>query len=198
MNKEVITISSAVFAGALSKGVAGVAVGKSSNTVKLGVSLLLAVGTGYLATKVSGTDGKAAALRGAAVGVAVAQGLEAMKFAFSTPALQQRIASNNFLSKTVGLGDAVNGYIDANGNYREDGMNGYIDINGNYVEDGMNGYYDENGNWIEDGMNGYYDADGNYIEYIADENLGGYYDDEGNFVEGMGAVLADEQGAFSL
>lgn len=206
MNKEVIVISSAVAAGALSRGITGSALKTSSNTVKLVGSLGLAVLSGYLASKVKGDDGKASAMRGAAVGVAVAQGLEAVKFAFSTPTLQKRIASSEFLSRTVGLGSPeMNGYIDAYGNYREDGMAGYIDANGNYIEDGMAGYIDENGQYV-DGLGGYYDENGNYIDEMGgyyDENgqyvdgLAGYYDENGNYIEDMGAY-ADEQGQFAL
>lgn len=193
MNKEAITISAAIVSGALSRGATASVMEKSSNTVKLGASVLFAVGFGYLATRVTGSDTKAAAMRGGALGVAVAQGLEAIKFGFSTPTMQARIASNKFLARTAGLGSPMAGYIDAQGNYREDGLNGYIDAQGNFVEDGMAGYYDENGNYIADEMNGYYDENGTFVE----EQLGGYIDENGDYVDSMG-VLADENGAYAL
>jgi hypothetical protein len=190
MNKQFVTISSAIASGALSKGATGSLMENSSNTTKLGVSLVLALGAGFLSSKVTGDDTKAQVMKGAAIGVCVVQGLEVLKFAFSSPSMQSRIASNRFLSKTVGL-SGLSGYLDNDGNYREDGMNGYIDPNGNYIEDGMNameGYYDENGNYIEDGMNameGYYDEYGNYHE----DGMNGYIDPNGNYIEdGMNAM----------
>lgn len=182
MNKEAITISAAIVSGALSRGATASVMEKSSNTVKLGASVLFAVGFGYLATRVSGADNKAAAMRGGAIGVSVAQGLEAIKFAFSTPTLQAKIASNKFLARTAGLASPLAGYIDAQGNYREDGMAGYIDANGNYVEDGMAGYYDENGDYVEEAMSGYYDENGDYIE----ESMNAYGDD---YDDAMNAAL---------
>lgn len=191
MNKEAITISAAIVSGALSRGATASVMEKSSNTVKLGASILFAVGFGYLATRVTGTDTKAAAMRGGALGVAVAQGLEAIKFGFSTPTMQAKIASNKFLARTAGLGGSMAGYIDAQGNYREDGMAGYIDAQGNYIEDGMGGYYDQNGNYIDEGMGGYYDEDGNFVS----EAMNAYENEE----EAMNAALVpDENGNYLI
>ncbi|ESU18982.1 hypothetical protein FCR2A7T_23900 [Flavobacterium cauense R2A-7] len=196
----------------------------SSNTVKGVVNGAVAVGAGFLAVKVNGSDTKSSLLRGSAIGVSIAHGLELVKNIFSSEKIASKLNSETtigrFMQKTAGLSGAVNGlqgYIDAYGNYHEDGLGGYIDINGNYIENGLNahegdglgGYIDDNGNYIEsglngyeeDGLNGYFDEAGNYHE----DGLGGYIDVNGNYVEdglsgyedeGLGAYEDDGLGAY--
>lgn len=185
MKNEAITILSGVVAGGLSKGLVSLAVKEESTPTTKGiVNLALCGAAGYGAYKVQGTDMKASVLRGAAVGVSIAQGLEAVKNFFSSETLNAKVASNTFLSKSLGLSapapaaHMLNGYIDLEGNYREEGLNGYIDINGNYVEDGLNGYYDE---------------DGNYIDEDEEALNGLMYDDDEN-EDGLSAYVVDEYG----
>jgi hypothetical protein len=211
MKQELITISSAVVVGALSRGLTGTMTETSSNTVKGVVNGAVAVGAGFLAVKVKGSDTKSSLLRGSAIGVSIAHGLELVKNVFSSEKIASKLnpetAMGRFMQKAAGLSGAVNGlngYIDAYGNYHEDGLGGYIDANGNYVEDGLNGYdedglngyFDEAGNYHEDGLGGYIDANGNYVE----DGLNGYdddglgaYDDE----DGLGAYI-DENGNYIL
>ena len=179
MKKEIIQIGSGVLAGALSKGVTGTMLKKSSNTVKIGVSGLLCVGMAYASTKVKGNDTKADFLRGATLGVSVAQGLELVKNVFASDSIASKLssesASGRFIQKAVGLSGAVNGlngYIDANGNYQEDGLGGYIDANGNLIEDGLSSYE------IEDGLGAYETEDGLGV-YETEDGLGGYEDEDG-------------------
>lgn len=211
MKQELITISSAVVVGALSRGLTGTMTETSSNTVKGVVNGAVAVGAGFLAVKVKGSDTKSSLLRGSAIGVSIAHGLELVKNVFSSEKIASKLnpetAMGRFMQKAAGLSGAVNGlngYIDAYGNYHEDGLGGYIDANGNYIEDGLNGYdedglngyFDEAGNYHEDGLGGYIDANGNYVE----DGLNGYdddglgaYDDE----DGLGAYI-DENGNYIL
>lgn len=210
MKQELITISSAVVVGALSRGLTGTMTETSSNTVKGVVNGAVAVGAGFLAVKVNGSDTKSSLLRGSAIGVSIAHGLELVKNIFSSEKIAAKLnpetTIGRFMQKTAGLSGAVNGlqgYIDAYGNYHEDGLGGYIDINGNYVEnglnayeggdglgayeeDGLNGYFDEAGNYHEDGLGGYIDVNGNYV----DDGLSGYEDD------GLGAYEDDGLGAY--
>lgn len=211
MKQELITISSAVVVGALSRGLTGTMTETSSNTVKGVVNGAVAVGAGFLAVKVKGSDTKSSLLRGSAIGVSIAHGLELVKNVFSSEKIASKLnpesAMGRFMQKAAGLSGAVNGlngYIDAYGNYHEDGLGGYIDVNGNYIEDGLNGYdedglngyYDEAGNYHEDGLGGYIDANGNYVEdglgLYDDDGLGAYDDDEG-----LGAYI-DENGNYML
>jgi len=179
MKQELITISSAVAVGALSRGLTGTVTETSSNTVKGVVNGAVAFGAGFLAVKVKGSDTKSSLLRGSAIGVSIAHGLELVKNIFSSEKIASKLSSDTavgrFMQKAAGLSGAVNGlngYIDTYGNYHEDGLGGYIDVNGNYVEDGLagyedealNGYYDEAGNYYADGLGGYIDANGNYVE----------------------------------
>ncbi|WP_136669381.1 hypothetical protein [Flavobacterium sp. H122] len=210
MKQELITISSAVVVGALSRGLTGTMTETSSNTVKGVVNGAVAVGAGFLAVKVKGSDTKSSLLRGSAIGVSIAHGLELVKNVFSSEKIASKLnpetAMGRFMQKAAGLSGAVNGlngYIDAYGNYHEDGLGGYIDANGNYIEDGLNGYdeeglngyFDDAGNYHEDGLGGYIDANGNYIEdglngydedglgaYDDDEGLGAYIDQNGNYI----------------
>lgn len=203
MKQELITISSAVVVGALSRGLTGTMTETSSNTVKGVVNGAVAVGAGFLAVKVKGSDTKSSLLRGSAIGVSIAHGLEVVKNVFSSEKIASRLnpetTMGRFMQKAAGLSGAVNGlngYIDAYGNYHEDGLGGYIDANGTYVEDGLNGYddedglngyFDEAGNYHEDGLGGYIDTDGNYVEdglngYDDDEGLGAYIDANGNYI----------------
>ena len=212
MKQEVITISSAVVVGALSRGLTGTLTETSSNTVKGVVNGAVAVGAGFLAVKVKGSDTKSSLLRGSAIGVSIAHGLELVKNVFSSEKIASKLnpetVMGRFMQKAAGLSGAVNGlngYIDAYGNYHEDGLGGYIDANGNYVEDGLNGYddedglsgyFDEAGNYHEDGLGGYIDANGNYVEDglgLYDEDGLGAYDDE----DGLGAYI-DENGNYIL
>lgn len=203
MKQELITISSAVAVGALSRGLTGTMTETSSNTVKGVVNGVVAVGAGFLAVKVKGSDSKSSLMRGSAIGVSIAHGLELVKNIFSSEKIASKLSSDTtmgrFMQKAAGLSGAVNGlngYIDAYGNYHEDGLGGYIDVNGNYVEnglsgiddeDGLNGYYDEAGNYHEDGLGGYIDASGNYVEdglgaYDDEDGLGAYIDADGNYI----------------
>jgi hypothetical protein len=225
MKQELITISSAVVVGALSRGLTGTMTETSSNMVKGVVNGAVAVGAGFLAVKVNGSDTKSSLLRGSAIGVSIAHGLELVKNIFSSEKIAAKLnpetTIGRFVQKTAGLSGALNGlqgYIDAYGNYHEDGLGGYIDVNGNYVEDGLNGYegdglggyIDANGNYVESGLNGYeddglngYDDAGNYY----DDSLNGYddglngYDDGGlgayDYDEGLGAYI-DENGNYIL
>jgi hypothetical protein len=196
MKQELITISSAVVVGALSRGLTGTMTETSSNTVKGVVNGAVAVGAGFLAVKVKGSDAKSSLLRGSAIGVSIAHGLELVKNVFSSEKIASKLnpetAMGRFMQKAAGLSGAVNGlngYIDAYGNYHEDGLGGYIDANGNYIEDGLNGYdedglngyFDDAGNYIEDGLNGYDDEDG-LGAYDDDEGLGAYIDQNGNYI----------------
>ncbi|MCL9806814.1 hypothetical protein NAT51_14865 [Flavobacterium amniphilum] len=196
MKQELITISSAVVVGALSRGLTGTMTETSSNTVKGVVNGAVAVGAGFLAVKVKGSDTKSSLLRGSAIGISIAHGLELVKNVFSSEKIASKLnpetAVGRFMQKAAGLSGAVNGlngYIDANGNYHEDGLGGYIDANGNYIEDGLNGYdeeglngyFDDAGNYIEDGLNGYDDEDG-LGAYDDDEGLGAYIDQNGNYI----------------
>lgn len=208
MKQELITISSAVVVGALSRGLTGTMTETSSNTVKGVVNGAVAFGAGFLAVKVNGSDTKSSLLRGSAIGVSIAHGLELVKNIFSSDKIASRLNPEStigrFMQKTAGLSGAVNGlqgYIDTYGNYHEDGLGGYIDINGNYVEnglnahevdglgayeEGLNGYFDEAGNYHEDGLGGYIDINGNYVEDglggSEDEGLGAYIDENGNYI----------------
>ncbi|GEC80136.1 hypothetical protein [Flavobacterium aquatile] len=203
MKQELITISSAVAVGALSRGLTGTVTETSSNMVKGVVNGAVAFGAGFLAVKVKGSDTKSSLLRGSAIGVSIAHGLELVKNVFSSEKIASKLnpetTMGRFMQKAAGLSGAVNGlngYIDAYGNYHEDGLGGYIDVNGNYVEDGLsgyddeeglNGYYDEAGNYHEDGLGGYIDASGNYVEdglsaYEDEDGLGAYIDENGNYI----------------
>ena len=181
MTKEVIQISAGVLAGALSRGATGTMLEKSSNTVKTAVSGALCIGMGFAATKVKGTDTKANMLRGAAMGVSVAQGLELIKGIFSNEKIAAKLssesASGRFIQKASGLSGGVNGlngYTDEFGNYHEDGLGGMIAADGTFIdEDGLSGvdFEDEFGlNGFDDdeyGLNGFdEDEDGlNGVEF---------------------------------
>jgi len=183
MKQELITISSAVAVGALSRGLTGTMTETSSNMVKGVVNGAVAFGAGFMAVKVKGSDTKSSLLRGSAIGVSIAHGLELVKNVFSSEKIASKLnpesAMGRFIQKAAGLSGAVNGlngYIDAYGNYHEDGLGGYIDVNGNYIEDGLSGY-------DEDGLGGYIDENGNYVEsglgLYEDEGLGAYDDEDG-------------------
>ena len=218
MKQELITISSAVVVGALSRGLTGTMTETSSNTVKGVVNGVVAVGAGFLAVKVNGSDTKSSLLRGSAIGVSIAHGLELVTNIFSSEKIAAKLnpetTIGRFMQKTAGLSGAVNGlqgYIDAYGNYHEDGLGGYIDINGNYVENGLNahegsglGAYEDNSlngyapqteNYQDEGLGGYIDMNGNYVEDglsgYDDDGLGAYEDD------GLGAYI-DENGNYIL
>jgi len=193
MKQELITISSAVAIGALSRGLTGVVTETSSNTVKGVVNGVVSLGTGFLAIKVKGSDTKSSLLRGSALGISIAHGLELFKNILSSEKIASKLSPDStmgrFMQKAAGLSGAVNGlngYIDAYGNYHEDGLGGYIDVNGNYVEDGLNGYYDDAGNYYADGLGGYIDVNGNYVEDglngYEDDALGAYIDERGNYI----------------
>lgn len=191
MKNEAITIGSAVLGGALSRGLVSVAVKDEATPMTKGiVNGVLCIGAAFGAMKVSGNDTKANVLRGAALGVSIAQGLDMLKNIFSSEKLSAKVASNKFLSRSLGLSApatiGLGGYIDAEGNYREEGLNGYIDAYGNYVEEGLSGYYDEDGNYIENGLAGYIDEDGNYVEGL------GYSDEDEDGLNGYAEI--DEYG----
>jgi len=150
MNKEVVTISIAVLAGAVTRGATGMLLDTAENTTKMGVNLVGCAGFGYLATKVVGTDTKAAALRGAAIGTSIAHGLQLIGNIVSTEMVQRKLTPESkvskFVNKSAGLNcdlEGLAGYIDAEGNYHEDGLAGYIDAAGNFIEDGLNAGTDE-------------------------------------------------------
>ncbi|MGV1011787.1 MAG: hypothetical protein ACOYBS_05005 [Flavobacterium sp.] len=158
-------------------------------------------------------------MRGSAIGISIAHGLELVKNIFSSEKIASKLnpetTIGRFIQKSAGLSGAVNGlsgYIDAYGNYHEDGLGGYIDINGNYVEnglnaydggkvlsahqeEGLNGYFDNAGNYHEDGLAGYIDVNGNYVE----DGLRGYADLGlgANEEDGLGANI-DENGNYIL
>ena len=188
MKKEVIQIGSGVLAGALSRGLTGTMLEKSSNTVKTAVSGVLCVGMGFAATKVTGTGTKADFLRGAALGVSIAQGFEVVKSVFSNERIASKLnsetASGRFLQKATGLSGAVNGlngYTDVDGNYHEDGLGGYIDPYGNLIEDGLGAYEIEDGLAgfdDEDGLGGFDDEDG-LGAYEIEDGLAGFDDEDG-------------------
>ena len=188
MKKEVIQIGSGVLAGALSRGLTGTMLEKSSNTVKTAVSGVLCVGMGFAATKVTGTGTKADFLRGAALGVSIAQGFEVVKGVFSNEKIASKLnsetASGRFLQKATGLSGAVNGlngYTDVDGNYHEDGLGGYIDPYGNLIEDGLGAYEIEDGLAgfdDEDGLGGFDDEDG-LGAYEIEDGLAGFDDEDG-------------------
>lgn len=145
MNKEVVTIGAAVLMGAITRGGTGMLLDTAENTTKMAVNFLGCAGFGFLATKVSGVDTKAAALRGGAIGSSIALGLQFITAIASTEKAQEKLATtsklNTFLSKAAGLNsssEGLAGYIDADGNYHEAGLNGYIDAQGNFIEDGLN------------------------------------------------------------
>jgi len=89
MKQELITISSAVAVGALSRGLTGTMTETSSNTVKGVVNGVVAVGAGFLAVKVKGSDSKSSLMRGSAIGVSIAHGLELVKNIFHLKKLLQ-------------------------------------------------------------------------------------------------------------
>ncbi|NHM07631.1 hypothetical protein G4D82_10390 [Flavobacterium sp. CYK-4] len=193
MKQELITISSAVAVGALSRGLTGTMTETSSNMVKGVVNGAVAFGAGFLAVKVKGSDTKSSLMRGSAIGVSIAHGLELVKNVFSSEKIASKLnpesAIGRFMQKAAGLSGAVNGlngYIDAYGNYHEDGLGGYIDVNGNYVEDGLNGYdeglggyIDENGNYVESGLS-LYEDDG--LGAYDEDGLNAYIDEDGNYI----------------
>lgn len=177
MNKEVVTIGVAVLAGAITRGATGMLLDTAENTTKMGVNALGCAGFGYIATRVTGTDAKAAALRGGAIGSSIAHGLQLIGNIFSTEKLAAKLQTaskvNTFLAKAAGLSspaDGLAGFLDADGNYHEDGLAGYIDANGNFIEDGLNAdvYQPELVAYEEyqaanEGLQGSIDADGNII-----------------------------------
>lgn len=221
MKQEIITISSAVVLGALSRGLTGTMTESSSNTVRGVVNAGVAIGAGVLAVRVKGTDSKSAFLRGSALGVSIAHGLEVIKNIASSPKFSAKLDPSTkmgrFLQKSAGLSGAVNGldgFVDAYGNYREDGLGGYIDSNGNYIQDQLNGYIDANGVYREDGLGaiqddslaGYIDENGNYKDGglsayddglgAYDDGLGAYDDGLGAYDEGLGALYDEGLGAY--
>lgn len=193
MKQELITISSAVAVGALSRGLTGTMTETSSNTVKGVVNGVVALGAGFMAVKVKGSDSKSSLLRGSAIGVSIAHGLELIKNVASSEKIASKLnpetTVGRFLQKAAGLSGAVNGlngYIDAYGNYREDGLGGYVDVNGNYIQDGLSaydeeglaGYIDQNGNYTDGGLSGFDDE--GLSGY--DDGLGAYIDSNGNYI----------------
>ncbi|MBY0485933.1 MAG: hypothetical protein K2P85_01880 [Flavobacteriaceae bacterium] len=193
MNKKGLAIGTAVVAGATSRGLTGLIT--TSTPVKIGINVILAGLGGYVAFTTSGNTNKSAMMGGAGLGVAVAQGLEAVKGVFSLESVASKINPTSkwgqFLQKAGGLSGAsggLNGYFDALGNYHEDGLGGYIDPAGNYVQDGLNGYDDDGlGVYEDDGLNGY-DDDG--LGVYEDDGLGGYDDD------GLGVYEDDGLGGY--
>ena len=186
MNKKVITIGSAVVAGATSRGLTGLI--PLSGFAKIALHLAIAGAGGYVAFTTTGNTTKSAMIGGSGLGVAVAQGLEAVKGVFSLESVSKKINPESkwgqFLQKAGGLSGAyggLNGYFDQDGNYHEDGLGGYIDSAGNYVpEDGL-GVYEE------EGLNGFDDEDG--LGLYEDEDVLGLYEDE----DGLG-LYEDEDG----
>ena len=149
MKQEAITITTAIFAGAVAKGATGYFLAEQSNNVQLGVNTLGALGFGFLAIKTKGNDTKASLIRGSAVGTCIAHGLGALKNVFATEPVKKLVGDNKFMQSVAGLnapaGEAQ-GFLDEYGNYTEDGWDGYVDPQGNYVmykNEGINAYVEE-------------------------------------------------------
>lgn len=192
--KKVITISSAVVGGAVSRGLTGMV--EASTPVKIGVNLGMAVFGGWLAYSTKGTSTKDAIIGGAGLGVAVAQGLEAVKNIFKTDSLNKKLnpetKTGRFLQRMAGLSGAdggLNGYFDQAGNYHEDGLGGYIDTEGNFVQtQGLNAYNDE----------GLYGAEDEGLYASEDEGLYAYEDEEGLYAyEDEGLYASEEEGLYA-
>lgn len=173
MNKEVVTIGSAVLAGAITRGATGMLLDTAANTTKMAVNFAGCAGFGFLATKVSGTDTKAAALRGAAIGSSIVHGLQLFGNVIATDMVQGKLPAGSkvasFVNRSAGLNasEGLGGYIDAYGNYHEDGLGGYIDAGGNYVEDGLGAYADDQPQLL--GYEGYQDENEG-LQAMVDEN----------------------------
>jgi hypothetical protein len=178
MNKEVVTIGTAVLSGAITRGATGMLLSTADNTVKMGANFAGCAGFGFLATKVTGTDTKAAALRGSAIGASIAHGLQLIGNIVATDFVQGKLTADSkaskFLNSAAGLAgstEGLAGYIDAQGNYHEDGLAGYIDANGNFIEDGLNAYQDDAPELLEyeayqegnEGLQALVDENGNWI-----------------------------------
>lgn len=176
MNKEVVTIGVAVLSGAIARGATGMLLDTAENTTKMGVNFAGCAGFGYLATRVTGTDTKAAALRGGAIGASIAHGLQFIGNVFSTDKLATKLQTsskvNTFLAKAAGLSspsEGLAGYIDAEGNYHEEGLAGYIDAQGNFIEDGLNADYNpemleyEQYQSENEGLQAFIDLNGNIL-----------------------------------
>jgi hypothetical protein len=153
MKQEAITITSAVFAGAIAKGATGYFLAEQSNIVQLGVNTVGALGFGFLAIKTKGNDTKSSLIRGAALGTCIAHGLGAIKNVFATEQGAKLVGENKFMKSIAGLnapemaGEAQ-GFLDDYGNYSEEGWDGYVDPAGNYVmyeneDKGLNGYAED-------------------------------------------------------
>jgi hypothetical protein len=196
MNQEITTISSAVLLGVLSGAGTHSATSTSSTMVKVGVNSALAIGFGYLSTKVTGSDTKANILRGGALGVSIAHGFGAIREIIASPTVQAKIkpetAVGKYLNRVAGLGCAdggLEGYFDANGNYHDEGLGGYIPQEGGFVpygelngmEDELNGYEEGELNGYEDELNGYEDGELNGMEQDG-YALNAYVDLDGNVV----------------
>ena len=187
MNKTAVTVGSAVFGGAVSKGLTGMI--EVSNPVKIVMSLVLCAGSGYLASQVSGNDTKASALQGAYMGAAVAQGLEAFKAIASTPAISDRLSPDTtfgkFAQKSLGLSgmaNGLNGFVDNDGNYHDDNLAGYISGDGNLnAYDGeLNASYDDFGNQLNAMDINFHELNGAFDEEelnAYDEELNAYYEE---------------------
>lgn len=177
MNKVVVTVGSGIAAGAVSKGLTGMI--ELPTPAKIALHLAICAGATYMASKVTGSDGKAAAIQGAYMGVAFAQGAETVKAIAQTPAIQDRISGDSKLSKFAqksiglsGIAGELGAHFDSDGNLHDDGMGGFIDGDG-----GINAY-DEAGNWVPHQLN----AAGDEYDYLsaADEveDLNGFDDNE--------------------
>lgn len=153
MKQEAITITTAIFAGAVAKGATGYFLADKSNNVQMGVNALGALGFGFLAIKTKGNDTKASIIRGGALGSCLAHGLGAIKNVFSTEAGLKLVGDSKVMKSLAGLGlnapettGGAQGFLDDYGNYSEDGWDGYVDPAGNYVmyeNAGMNAYAED-------------------------------------------------------
>ena len=174
MNKVVLTVGTGIAAGAVSKGLTSMI--ELPNIAKIGLHLAICAGSTYMASKVTGSDNKAAALQGAYMGIAFAQGAETVKAVAQSPAIQDRISGDGKFAKFAqlatglsGIAGEVNDYFDGDGNYHDTAINGYIDGDG-----GINAY-NEQGNWIPNQLNGPEDE---YLSAADDEELNGLEDEE--------------------
>ena len=175
--KIALTVGTAVIAGAVSKGLTGMI--ETGSTVKIGINLALCAGAAYLASTVKGSDNKAAAVQGAYMGVAVTQGLEAVKGVANTPSINKRLSGDSAISKFAqsatglsGMAGEINGYFDEYGNYHDNDLNGYIGAGGEINA------YNEQGNWIPETLNAV-EVDFNELNaYEEEEELHAYEEEE--------------------
>lgn len=195
MNKEATLVLGSMGGGLVAQGVNSL----YTPTENPLLNIVQAVGFGFGATKVTGTDTKAHALRGALMGASLVNGLVAIK----------KFADKNISAKLTGDSKPtafVRGALGLNGaeeEYYEDGLNAvFVGADGQMYEAdpaGLNGtYMDEAGNVFEDGLNGSdFDNDGlnGVLEDVYGLNAGVesiYGLDEENGLNGSDEELYEE------